>query len=213
MAEAVDGSRVALDSHYVIHWSDFSCGEYDPGEKGLKQAAYEGVERLLELQMNARLTVGISERFRADKIQDSDPERKARHLDSLEDLLAKGVELLPTTFRFDVGWEAFASDEDRSLGEKLLRILHPQPNTVSEAECRLNDVVDADHLEDALRAQCSVFLTEDKAILKRAEAIMELGIRVSSISDFLGALAAEQVKMPSTRNSLGDRAQSEAGES
>jgi len=185
-------------------------------EKRLKQAAHKGVERLLELQIKARLTVGISERFRADKIQDSDLERKARHLDALEALLAKGVELLPTTFLFDVGWGAFATDEDRACEEKLLHILFPRGLTPPLVGHWLNEIADVDHLRDALRAQYDVFMTEDKAILKHAEAIGKLGIRVSSISEFLGEFAVDRVKRTPNRNSSdasGDRARFKAGES
>ena len=185
MAQAPDGLRVALDSHYVIHWSDFICGEYDPAEKGLKQAAHEGVERLLELQMNGRLTVGISARFRADKIQDSDSARKARHLTSLELLLHRGAELLSSTFRFDVGWGAFATDEDRALEKELIGILLPHGLTTPMQGHWLNEIADIDHLRDAIGAKCNVFLTEDKRNLKRAATIARLGTRVATLSEFL----------------------------
>ncbi len=216
MEQALDGSRVALDSHYIIHWSDFRCGAYRVPDKRLKQAAHEGVERLLELQMMDRLTVGISERFRTDKIHDSHANRKARHLDALEALLAKGVELLPTTFRFDVGWGAFATDEDRACEKKLLRILFPSGITPPLEGHWLNEINDVDHLRDALRARYGVFLTEDKAILKHAEAIVNLGIRISAISGFLDEFAIAPIE--GTRrghpiDASDDRARFKAGES
>ncbi len=185
MTQVLHAPRIALDSHYIIHWADFACGEYDPKEKELKQSTYENVEGLLDLMMESKLAVGVSERFRADKIQDSDPERKARHLHALKNLRAKGIELIPTTFRFDVGWGSFATDEDRRRERELIDILRPQDITVPLDKRRPNDVVDVDHLDDAIRAGYNVFLTEDNGILKRAKAIGRLGISVASLSEFL----------------------------
>ncbi len=176
---------VAIDSNYVMYWADFLANEVDPSNEEWVRPISEGMERLLTLQQQGKLKLGVSSRFRADMIHDHDPVRKTRNLAALEKLIERGVEVLGSTFRFNVGWGGFATDDDRSLEERLIRIVCPKGLRTTSRKRWLNEISDIDHLRDAIRASCDVFLTEDKGMLKHAAAIAGLGIRVTSIHELL----------------------------
>jgi hypothetical protein len=177
--------KVALDTHYVIGWSDWRRQACLPEVAGRVKLVHDNLERLIAQAEQGRICLAVSSRFVADKIHDKDEARRTRHLEDFEELKRRSVVELRSTFRFGVGWGRWATDEDRALAKQLAEIMFGGEVDAGCDQRWLNKVADLDHLREAIRAGFDVFLTEERDIRVKRKRLGEFGIDVLSLSDFL----------------------------
>jgi len=175
--------RIAVDTNCVIEWSEYRTGRCFVECSDHCEVVHRGLERLLSLAEGGAISLGVSNRFLADKIQDMEPARKQRHMHDFAILIARGACRIQSTLAFDIGWGRFATEDDRDLRGELARILHPRGVDPQQDGRWRNKQVDIDHLRDALQAGYSVFVTSDRGILRARKRLCDCGIQVMTMEE------------------------------
>lgn len=182
-SKAVSKPRIAVDTNYIIAWSDYRDGTNPTERSDDNQKAHDGLEKLLSLAKNGVIVLGVSRRFLADKIQDRQPIRKQRHMEGFDLLTRRGVHRIQSTCSFDLGWGRFAAEDDRVLRERLMKVLHPGGINPDGDKRWHNKLVDIDHLRDAIAAGFTLFVTNDTKILRKNSQLSECGIEVMTMEE------------------------------
>lgn len=136
--------------------------------------------RVKELALHGKVDIATTTMVIADKDQDKDPNRKARHLAALEEYPQVG-----TAAR--CGFSLCGSGDFCSGGDVELQIERIVFGEINPSDKHShNKWADVDHLYGHYRIGRDIFVTEDTAILKKASKLKnELGIQVENIEILL----------------------------
>jgi len=120
---------------------------------------------------------------KADKDQDEDETRKAKHLEEFSHYLEVGVSFRLDFSRLDSG-DFLAGEEHAQLSKQIEKILFGK---ISANDKRAhNKTADIDHLEGHYFAKRDVFITQDGRMWKKRNVLREqLGIVVEKPQEFL----------------------------
>lgn len=154
--------ELTLDTNAVIVLADgqSSDGTHDP------------LSTLMGLHREGRLELASTTAARRDIANDTDVARRTRTLGFLESL-----PMVPALARLDVStWDrgdVLASDEDAAMANEVMAVVRPNAVfRVGHVNSR-NSATDVDHVVAHLLAGRDIFVTLDKRVLKRANALAE----------------------------------------
>jgi hypothetical protein len=141
---------------------------------GAGDASGSWLQRLRGLEARGLVALGVSSRFFQDKLADKNDVRRVQDLDA-----AGRLQQIPAPLRFDESyWDGpdvfIGAEDDRTLRE-LERLFRVEP---PHARRRMNTLRDVDHLSAHWMSRREYFVTSDRGILRKRQALAPLGIRV-----------------------------------
>ena len=143
------------------------------------------VVRVKELASRGKVDYGVVTRVEADKDQDKDLERQTTDLNTLEKYTKIG-----TIMR--CGFSVCGSGDfcgDTEVSNQIERILFGK--ITSDKKHSHNMWSDVDHLTGHYLSGRDVFVTEDKAILRKAKELDKLGIKVEKLEALIHQFSGE----------------------
>jgi hypothetical protein len=160
--------------------------ETDP----LKRSSIRCREVCENLHRDGTIDVAVSTRFEADKENDRDPERVARHFARLEPYKRESAGFRFDVSRFDVDLQHGAL-EDGDIIEELEGLFVAG---ISSLRRRVHSMFDADHIWAHWAGRRDYFITSDAqaADRLRGELVRRFGIKVLGPEEFLAAYDAAQ---------------------
>lgn len=176
--------KITLDTNCIINLLDATStsATSSPELVALVQYALSGPGQ-----------IAITTRVEADLLKDKNPARQAEMLRQLEMFPVIG-----TVGRFDVtqfdGGDIMADPKVQRLAQEIQQIVFP--GLRDDDKRRGNKLNDIDHLVGHFINQYEVFVTDDKDILKKAEALgVTPGIRVLTPAACIAMIEAQQTAM------------------
>lgn len=149
-------TKITLDTNCVIYI-------FDKSHKSAK--SIEALECLLEYYRSGKIEVAVTTRVEAEICRDSCDQRRSEMLHVIQQLPVIGTAFafdLSKTDGPDVAWA-------RTLAADLQALLFP--GTKPEHKRHGNKIRDVHHLVGHIRGKRNVFVTDDKGILGKSEAL------------------------------------------
>ena len=177
METRADIVSITLDTNCIINLFDY---------RSTTATSIDSLERLFRAALSRKVELAITTRVREDLENDADEQRKLA--------LLRTCRLFPvigSAFRLDVSrWDAgdfLVSGEDSIMVDRLQQLLFP--NSSPKQAHFTNKINDLDHLFAHAKAQRTVFVTDDKAILRKSAILKEtFAIVVQSPIDLVASL-------------------------
>ncbi|MEO7591078.1 MAG: hypothetical protein ABI134_07690 [Byssovorax sp.] len=150
-----------------------------------KQAAIRCRQVCENLHREGTIDVAVSTRFEADKQNDSDPERVARHFARLQPYRRQSAGFRLDVSRIDVD-VLHGEPEDGDIIEELEGLFIAG---ISSLRRRVHSMFDADHIWARWAGKRDYFITSDVQAVDRlrSELMRRFGIRVLRPEEFLAA--------------------------